>query len=174
MFKISKAIKGLATTVLSKVKIGHKNYNGKICKEVGQQFHNKELKAISKISDINLVKYKLQEEFKEYKLLGYNFADQKDGLERSMSYLCDDKIGSEKNNDLLEMLSLKDRMLELSVSGYILRYTGEEGLRNSLKEIISSKQECLNEMMIIISGIDNISEIDRIEEVDVLGGMGII
>ncbi len=29
-------------------------------------------------------------------------------------------------------------------------------------------------MMIIISGIDNISEIDRIEEVDVLGGMGII
>lgn len=95
--------------------------------------------------------YNITEEFKELREQGYNFKEHRDSIANhnvSGSENIEGKSSSDNssiNNSISK--SLSQRMKELSISGYISSYSGEDGLRQDIEEVINKKSEVIEEFM---------------------------
>lgn len=87
----------------------------------------------------------IADEFKEFKSQGYDFKSVANLIEQKQGVVVNDREAGKSSN--ISSSSLLERMKELSISGYISRYAGEQGLRQDIEEVIIQKELVINEFM---------------------------
>ncbi|MGI4753264.1 MAG: hypothetical protein ACRYE8_06030 [Janthinobacterium lividum] len=83
--------------------------------------------------------YDITEEFKMFKEQGYDFAATREALQQ-------------RNQDTNQSSqSMRERMKELSISGFFSSYTGQPDFRENLKKVSIQKDLVINEFMATVS-----------------------
>lgn len=93
------------------------------------------------------------EEFKEFKSQGYDFAEARKAIQNQ------------------NVKNLSHRMKELSISGYISRYAGDDGLRQDIEDVMHKKAYVMQEFMMRVSELPACEvQFDQLKQVvDILG-----
>ncbi|MFP3011738.1 MAG: hypothetical protein ACEY3D_01745 [Rickettsia sp.] len=110
----------------------------------------------------------LSEEFKDLRSQGYDFKKVSNLIEQQKGVVVNDcKAGKSSN---ISSSSLLERMKELSISGYISRYAGEQGLRQDIEEVMHKKAYVMQEFMMRVSELPACEfKCDQLKQVDILG-----
>lgn len=110
----------------------------------------------------------IREEFEYLRAGGYDF--------KSVVNLIEQKKAAVSNKYELEVgsnvssSSLIDRMKQLSIAGYLSNYAGDDGLRQSIEEVIHNKAYLMQEFMLRVSSAKAYAfNLDQLESIDILG-----
>lgn len=110
----------------------------------------------------------IREEFECLRAGGYDF--------KSVVNLIEQKKAAVSNKYELEVgsnvssSSLIDRMKQLSIAGYLSNYAGDDGLRQSIEEVIHNKAYLMQEFMLRVSSAKAYEvNLDQLESIDILG-----
>ncbi|HJD66783.1 MAG TPA: hypothetical protein LFV91_07185, partial [Rickettsia endosymbiont of Bembidion nr. Transversale] len=100
----------------------------------------------------------ITEEFKMFKEQGYDFAATREVLQN-------------RNQDTNQSpKSIFERMKELSISGYISRYAGDDNLRQDIEEVMHKKEYVMQELRLRVSEFPAFEfKCNQLEKVDILG-----
>ncbi len=110
------------------------------------------------------------EEFKEFKSQGYNFKEVRDSIANHNSFQCENIEGKSSSNNSSISKSLSERMKGLSISGYISRYAGDDGLRQDIEDVMHKKAYVMQEFMMRVSELPAYEvQFDQLKQVDILG-----
>ncbi|MFP3011956.1 MAG: hypothetical protein ACEY3D_03020 [Rickettsia sp.] len=110
----------------------------------------------------------ISEEFECLRAQGYDF--------KSVVNLIEQKKAAVSNKYELEVgsnvssSSLIDRMKKLSIAGYLSNYAGDDGLRQSIEEVIHNKAYLMQEFMLRVSSAKAYEvNLVQLESIDILG-----
>ncbi len=103
------------------------------------------------------------EEFKEFQSQGYDF--------KKVSNLIEQQKGVVVNDCNISSANLIERMKKLSISGYISRYAGDDGLRQDIEDVMHKKAYVMQEFMMRVSALPVCEvQFDQLKQVvDILG-----
>jgi len=110
----------------------------------------------------------ISEEFECLRAQGYDFKKVTNLIEQkkaAVSNECELKGRSNISNS-----SLLDRMKKLSIAGYLSNYAGDDGLRQSIEEVIHNKAYLMQELMLRVSSAKAYEvNLVQLESIDILG-----
>lgn len=111
----------------------------------------------------------IAEEFKDLRSQGYDFKSVANLIEQRKAAVSNEyelEVGSNVSSS-----SLIDRMKKLSIAGYLSNYAGDDGLRQSIEEVIHNKAYLMQEFMLRVSGLPACEvQFDQLKQVvDILG-----
>ncbi|HJD59013.1 MAG TPA: hypothetical protein LFV92_07775 [Rickettsia endosymbiont of Ceroptres masudai] len=94
----------------------------------------------------------ISEEFKDLRSQGYDFKRVANLIEQKKGVVVNEyELEGSSNISNISDASLIERMKKLSIAGYMSNYAGDDGLRQSVEEVIIKKAACIDEIKSMFS-----------------------
>lgn len=114
----------------------------------------------------------ISEEFKDLRAQGYDFKRVANLIEQKKGVVVNEyELKGLSNISNISDASLTERMKKLSIAGYLSNYAGDDGLRQSVEEVMHKKAACIDEIksMCVINNGLSYENYDESELVTLVG-----